>query len=144
MINALFSSRESGTKSFILDKVTFGWKSIQMMFERECHRSSLGLTRMVPHLRESHIIRDAWTKLNVSPAKIMQVTGKFLLLCCYISYLQKEKVLSELFMYVDNNQEQAISDGTKATLSYIEACNKIFEEGFLSHKKITTTWILKY
>ena len=40
-------------------------------------------------------------------------------------------------MYVDNNQEQAIFDGTKATLSYVEACNKIFEEGFLSHKKIT-------
>ena len=40
-------------------------------------------------------------------------------------------------MYIANNQEQAISDGTKATLSYLEACNKIFEEGFLSHKKIT-------
>ena len=74
MKNALFLSRVSGIKSFILDKVTFGWKSIQMMFERECHRSSLGLTRMVPHLRKSHITRDAWTKLNVSPAKIMQVT----------------------------------------------------------------------
>ena len=54
----------------------------------------------------------------------------------HLFHLQKEKVLSELFMYVDNNQEQTISDGTKATLSYLEACNKICE-GFLSHKKIT-------
>ena len=36
---------------------------------------SKGLTRMVPKLRESHIIRDAWTKLNVTPAKIMQVSN---------------------------------------------------------------------
>lgn len=29
---------------------------------------------MVPKLRETHIIiRDSWTKLNVAPAKIMQV-----------------------------------------------------------------------
>lgn len=54
----------------------------------------------------------------------------------HLFHLQKVKVLSELFMYVDNNQEQAISNGTKATLSYLEACNKICE-GFLSHKKIT-------
>ena len=73
MINALFSSRSGGTKSFILDGITFGWNSITMMFERECQRISSGLTRMVPRLREAHIVRDAWTKLNVTPAKIMQV-----------------------------------------------------------------------
>ena len=28
---------------------------------------------MVPKLREIHIIRDPWTKLNVAPAKILQV-----------------------------------------------------------------------
>ena len=43
------------------------------MFERECQRVSKGLTQMVPKLREAYIIRDAWTKLNVAPAKIMQV-----------------------------------------------------------------------
>ena len=32
-----------------------------------------GLTRMVPKLKEIHIIRDAWMKLHVAPAKIMQV-----------------------------------------------------------------------
>ena len=37
----------------------------------------------------------------------------------HLFHLQKEKVLSELFMYFDNNQEQAISDGTKATLKLV-------------------------
>ena len=28
---------------------------------------------MVPKLREVHVLRDAWTKLKVLPAKIMQI-----------------------------------------------------------------------
>ena len=40
---------------------------------RECGRADRGVARMVPKLREVHIIRDSWTKLNVAPAKIMQV-----------------------------------------------------------------------
>ena len=40
---------------------------------RECGRADRGVARMVPKLREVHIIRDSWTKLNVTPAKIMQV-----------------------------------------------------------------------
>ena len=43
------------------------------MYDRECARVRNGQTRMVPKLKESFIIRDSWTKLNVSPAKIMQV-----------------------------------------------------------------------
>ena len=68
-----FSSKDGGSKAFILDGINFGWSSIKMMFERECQRVSSGLTRMVPRMREAYIIRDAWTKLNVTPAKIMQV-----------------------------------------------------------------------
>lgn len=75
MINSLFSSKEGGTKAFVLNDIMFGWKSVLKMFERECQRMSKGLTRMVPKLRESHIIRDVWTKLNVTPAKIMQVSN---------------------------------------------------------------------
>lgn len=73
MINALFSSQPGGTKSFILDGISFGWNPIRSMYERECRRVGNGLTRMVPKLKEVHIIRDSWTKLNVTPAKIMQV-----------------------------------------------------------------------
>lgn len=77
MINSLFSSKQHGTKAFELDGVTFGWESICSMYKRECSRVSEGSTRMVPKLKEIHIIRDAWTKLNVTPAKIMQVCVVF-------------------------------------------------------------------
>ena len=43
------------------------------MYKRECEKMAKGLARSVPKLREIHVIRDAWTKLNVAPAKIMQV-----------------------------------------------------------------------
>lgn len=52
---------------------TFGWIDIYNMWMRECERREKGHARMVPNLRETHIIRDSWTKLNVAPAKIMQV-----------------------------------------------------------------------
>jgi hypothetical protein len=74
MINALFSSKYGGTKSFMLDGVLFGWPAIVSLYEWECKRVSSGLTRMVPKLKEIHVIRDSWTKLNVAPAKIMQVS----------------------------------------------------------------------
>ena len=73
MINALHSSRENGTKAFEHKGSTFGWIDIYKMWMRECERKGKGHARMVPKLRETHIIRDSWTKLNVSPAKIMQV-----------------------------------------------------------------------
>lgn len=43
------------------------------MYDRECKRVDKGLARVVPKLREAYVIRDSWTKLNVAPAKIMQV-----------------------------------------------------------------------
>ena len=73
MMNALFSSKASGTKSFNLDGVEFGWSAIEMLYERECNRVKEGKTHTVPRLKEVHVIRDSWTKFNVTPAKIMQV-----------------------------------------------------------------------
>ena len=32
-----------------------------------------GMTTRVPKLKESHILRDSWTRLNVLPSKVMQV-----------------------------------------------------------------------
>ena len=80
MINALHSSRNGGTKNFMFNGNYFGWKTIINMYERECNRVSNGIARMVPKLRETHIIRDSWTKLNVSPAKIMQVRKTYFLI----------------------------------------------------------------
>ena len=45
-------------------------------------------------------------------------------------------MLSELFLYVNGNEE-SVADGLKAVLSYLEACNKLFENGFLSHGRIS-------
>ena len=43
------------------------------MWQRELSRAEKGLMSAVPKLRERHIQRDSWTRLNVAPAKIMQV-----------------------------------------------------------------------
>ena len=47
------------------------------MYKRECEKMVKGLARSVPKLREVHVIRDAWTKLNVAPVKIMQVQANY-------------------------------------------------------------------
>jgi hypothetical protein len=73
MINALFSSKSGGTKEFVLNGSKFGWDTIISFYQRECDRASNVLTRMVPKMKEVYVIRDLWTKLNVAPAKIMQV-----------------------------------------------------------------------
>lgn len=42
--------------------------------------------------------------------------------------------MSELFQYSNENCHQP----TRKTLNYLEACNSMFEKGFLSHEKITS------
>lgn len=75
MINALFSSKSGGTKLFQhgKDRSPFGWTTIVDMYKRDVNRARQQQTRMIPRLKEVHVLRDSWTKLNVSPAKIMQV-----------------------------------------------------------------------
>ena len=75
MINALFSSKSGGTKKFQQgkEKSSFGWGTIVDMYKREVNWVRQQQTRMVPRLKKVHVLRDAWTKLNVSQAKIMQV-----------------------------------------------------------------------
>ena len=89
MINALYSSQEGGARSFQDgDGIEFGWKAIVDMFSRECQRRDKGHARMVPKLREIHVLRDSWTKLNVFPAKIMQVcpcNSKHCNNCCFVT-----------------------------------------------------------
>ena len=56
---------------FAYEGVQFGWRTTEDLFEREGARD--GVPRRVPGLRESYVHRDIWTRLNVKPAKIMQV-----------------------------------------------------------------------
>ena len=73
MIAALYSSRQQGTKEFTKDNHQFGWKTVEMVFAQEMERAENGLSRKVPGLKYAFVYRDNWTRLNVRPAKIMQV-----------------------------------------------------------------------
>ena len=55
MIAALYSSRPQGAKDFTRNNHLFGWKTIEKLFAEDLERA------------------DNWTRLNVRPAKIMQV-----------------------------------------------------------------------
>ena len=73
MIAALYSSRIGGTKQFYKNGVYIGWETIEDVFRLDLRRAKDGLSRRVPQLKYSHVVRDSWTRLNVLPAKIMQV-----------------------------------------------------------------------
>ena len=76
MIAALYASRSNGKNSsnkFLHDEQHFGWENIEAMLAREVLRRTQNRLPRVPGLKESHVYRDPWTRLNVKPAKIMQV-----------------------------------------------------------------------
>ena len=72
-IAALYSSRPQGAKDFTRNNHLFGWKTIEKLFAEDLERAENGLSRKVPGLKYAHVYRDNWTRLNVRPAKIMQV-----------------------------------------------------------------------
>lgn len=73
MIAALYSSRPRGSKKLSLDGVQFGWQTIEKLYDKEMERAAMGRSRKVPGLKYAFVYRDNWTRLNVRPAKIMQV-----------------------------------------------------------------------
>ena len=52
---------------------SFNWITIVDMYKREDGRARQQQTRIVLRLKEVHVLRDSWTMLDVSPAKIMQI-----------------------------------------------------------------------
>ncbi len=128
MVAALYLSPNQ-SKKFKLGNFTFGWIAIERMFDRE---AKLGQRRRVPGLKESHVNRDIWTRLNVKPAKIMQVC---LLFSCIntqalLYLLPKQRyVLAELSEYLEGTPDKS----TQLTLQYLQALNDLFEDGILSH-----------
>eukprot|EP00117_Sycon_ciliatum_P049175 scpid67563/ scgid34906/ len=124
MINALYSSRQGGAKSFVTgDGVPFGWQSIFDLYDRERDRQNRGVPRDVPSLRKNYVHRDAWTKLNVYPAKLMQ----------------QELVITELKSHCAESPAPRNASSVQATVAYLQACNKVFEEGALSHQRICSS-----
>ena len=76
MIAALYSSRTSNSDSpsnFFHNGEYFGWEIIEAMLTREVQRINQNQLPRIPGLKESYVFRDPWTRLNVKPAKIMQV-----------------------------------------------------------------------
>lgn len=51
----------------------FGWQTVIDMWAREVQTMKANKMTRIPKLKQSYIIRDSWTRLNVAPAKIMQV-----------------------------------------------------------------------
>ena len=79
MIAALYSSQPNGTKNFMKNDTYFGWNTVVKIYNADLYRAKNGISRRVPGLKYSHVVRDNWTRLNVLPAKIIQVN-----LCCFI------------------------------------------------------------
>lgn len=58
---------------FDIGGCNFGWKAMEELFLFVRVRARTNQMRRVPNLKENHIHRDCWTRLNVQAAKIMQV-----------------------------------------------------------------------
>lgn len=73
-MNALKSSGDGGCKGFRLhpNSSVFGWQTIRDLFDRELKRARESKMRRIKGLHRSFITRDAWTKMNVHAAKIIQ------------------------------------------------------------------------
>ena len=76
MVAALYASRsdsETSSNKFLHKGAYFGWETIESMLVREVQRIKENCLPRIPGLKESYVYRDPWTRLNVKPAKIMQV-----------------------------------------------------------------------
>ena len=69
----LYNSGHAKTKHFFKEGTFFGWKTIERLWEREMERSRNGQMATIPRMKSRYVYRDSWTRLNVTPAKIMQV-----------------------------------------------------------------------
>ena len=53
--------------------------------------------------------------------------------------MQQEEVMTELNSYVTNNPVPNDAPSVKMMLRCLTACNLLFEQGFLSHKKVSAS-----
>ena len=86
MVSALYQSRprfSGGTRDFVKGDQHFGWKTIQDLYKREVERIKSGQITRVPKLKERYVRRDSWTRLNVLPSKVMQVSNGLVCLVWY-------------------------------------------------------------
>ena len=53
-----------------------------------------------------------------------------------MSYLQQEQVLTELYSHIHQDPPPADVEAVVETHRFLQACNLLFERGFLSHEKV--------
>ena len=136
MVSALHSSRPGGSKNFCKNKINFGWETIMAMWERDLERTNPTTGRLLtqlPEMRERYIYRDNWTRLNVKPAKIMQVICIIVCLCMHVCLhmeairimhvfffdVQQDRVLEELAGHCAGMHISS-TDRDKLTLCYLQ------------------------
>ena len=86
MVSALHSSRTGGTRNFCNNGQCFGWNSIVNVWLRDLERTKKGGLTRLPGMQERYIQWDSWTRLNVKPSKIMQVSVYYFCVELDISY----------------------------------------------------------
>jgi hypothetical protein len=52
--------------------------------------------------------------------------------------VQQKDVLTEIYSYISSDPKPPDSNETECALKYLEACNLLFEKGFLSHNKVSS------
>ena len=72
----------------------FDWEAIEGLLARELQGVEDGKLVRVPGLKESYVHRDSWTRLNVKPAKIMQVCALTWLVYKYNVYIHLSILLA--------------------------------------------------
>lgn len=122
MVGQLHASRQNGTKSFIKDDVGFGWKPIREIYQNDVQNARMRNLQRVPQLKLSYVVRDAWTRLNVKPSKI----------------LQQRPMIAAIRQLADDEMNNAAKASINETANYLENCSEIFEYGILSHHMITS------
>ena len=122
LMAALYSSRQTGKKNFQFGDIHFGWDAIFDVNSREKTRAERGEARRVPDLLSNYVYRDKWKCFNVKASKIMQ----------------QDHVISEIkeFIHTANPHNKC---SVELTIQYLQACNKMFENGILSHTAIKNT-----
>lgn len=138
MIAALYSSRIGGTKAFHRSKTGFGWSSNESVYRSDLYRAQNGLSRRVPGLKYAYIVRDSWTRLNVLPAKIMQVKIGIISIFNLLLLKTQQPYMLAAIREMSIKKADMMNENHELTASYLQACNFIFEKGILSHEKISS------
>ena len=116
VISQLYASRPSGAKGFVNNDISFGWTPIREIYNEDVERAQQGHLQQVPGLKLNYVVRDAWTRLNVKPSKIM----------C------QDNMIAALKILADSKGNLQAKQSITMTVEYLQACNAIFETGILS------------